>query len=157
MTFTLRPYQQEAVDATLARFRRHTEPAAIVLPTGAGKSLADRRACQAGARGRVLVLAHVKEAGGAEPCQILRPWPRGGISSPPVCSEKRATAKWCSAACSRWRAISTSFAANFRYSSSMNATASAMMTTASISRSSVTCGGQSADPAARPDGHAVPP
>ncbi|PAT22706.1 hypothetical protein CJ430_31650, partial [Klebsiella pneumoniae] len=32
---------------------------------------------------------------------------------PPVCSEKRATAKWCSAACSRWHAISTSFAANF--------------------------------------------
>ena len=39
MTFTLRPYQQEAVDATLAWFRKHREPAAIVLPTGAGKSL----------------------------------------------------------------------------------------------------------------------
>jgi DNA repair protein RadD len=39
MTFTLRPYQQEAVDATLAWFRHHDEPAAIVLPTGAGKSL----------------------------------------------------------------------------------------------------------------------
>jgi superfamily II DNA or RNA helicase len=39
MTFTLRPYQKEAVDATLAWFRRHHEPAAIVLPTGAGKSL----------------------------------------------------------------------------------------------------------------------
>ncbi len=38
MTFTLRPYQQEAVDATLAWFRKHREPAAIVLPTGAGKS-----------------------------------------------------------------------------------------------------------------------
>ena len=37
MTFTLRPYQQEAVDAT-GRFRKHREPAAIVLPTGAGKS-----------------------------------------------------------------------------------------------------------------------
>lgn len=36
-TFTLRPYQQEAVDATIAHFRRHTEPAVIVLPTGAGK------------------------------------------------------------------------------------------------------------------------
>ncbi|WP_404899732.1 hypothetical protein, partial [Leclercia adecarboxylata] len=28
MTFTLRPYQQEAVDATLAHFRQHKEPAA---------------------------------------------------------------------------------------------------------------------------------
>ena len=39
MTFTLRPISREAVDATLARFRKHREPAAIVLPTGAGKSL----------------------------------------------------------------------------------------------------------------------
>ncbi|EMH8468802.1 DEAD/DEAH box helicase [Klebsiella pneumoniae] len=60
MTFTLRPYQQEAVDATLAWFRRHTEPAAIVLPTGAGKSLVIAELARL-ARGRVLVLAHVKE------------------------------------------------------------------------------------------------
>ncbi|PNO27376.1 hypothetical protein RK55_024370 [Salmonella enterica subsp. houtenae serovar 50:g,z51:-] len=39
MIFTLRPYQQEAVDATLSHFRRHRTPAVIVLPTGAGKSL----------------------------------------------------------------------------------------------------------------------
>ncbi len=39
MTFTLRPYQREAVDATLAHFRKHQQPAVIVLPTGAGKSL----------------------------------------------------------------------------------------------------------------------
>jgi DNA repair protein RadD len=38
MTFTLRPYQQEAVDATLAWFRKHKEPAAIVLPTGQVKA-----------------------------------------------------------------------------------------------------------------------
>ncbi|WP_256370283.1 DEAD/DEAH box helicase family protein, partial [Rahnella sp. Larv3_ips] len=37
--FTLRPYQQDAVDATLRHFRQHDEPAVIVLPTGAGKSL----------------------------------------------------------------------------------------------------------------------
>ncbi len=139
MTFTLRPYQQEAVDATLAWFRRHTEPAAIVLPTGAGKSLVIAELARL-ARWPRAGAGPCQRAGGAEPCQILRPWPRVRISSPPACSEKRATAKWCSAACSRWRAISTSFAANFRYSSSMNATASAMMTTASISRSSVTCG-----------------
>ncbi|WP_348235197.1 DEAD/DEAH box helicase family protein, partial [Salmonella enterica] len=39
MIFTLRPYQQEAVVATLSHFRRHLTPAVIVLPTGAGKSL----------------------------------------------------------------------------------------------------------------------
>ena len=60
MTFTLRPYQKEAVDATLAWFRRHHEPAAIVLPTGAGKSLVIAELARL-ARGRVLVLAHVKE------------------------------------------------------------------------------------------------
>lgn len=60
MAFTLRPYQQEAVDATLAHFRRHTEPALIVLPTGAGKSLVIAELAKL-ARGRVLVLAHVKE------------------------------------------------------------------------------------------------
>lgn len=60
MSFTLRPYQQEAVDATLAHFRRHLEPAVIVLPTGAGKSLVIAELARI-ARGRVLVLAHVKE------------------------------------------------------------------------------------------------
>ncbi len=99
----------------------------LSCPPARAKS-GDRRACRAGARPRAGA-GPCQRAGGAEPCQILR-LGLGRISSPPVCSEKRATAKWCSAACSRWRAISTSFAANFRYSSSMNATASAMMTTA---------------------------
>ncbi|HGH5988564.1 DEAD/DEAH box helicase [Morganella morganii] len=60
MTFTLRPYQQEAVDATLLYFRKHTTPAVIVLPTGAGKSLVIAELARL-AHGRVLVLAHVKE------------------------------------------------------------------------------------------------
>ena len=60
MSFTLRPYQQEAVDATIAYFRRSAEPAVIVLPTGAGKSLVIAELARV-ARGRVLVLAHVKE------------------------------------------------------------------------------------------------
>ena len=58
--YTLRPYQQEAVDATLAHFRKSKEPALIVLPTGAGKSLVIAELAKI-ARGRVLVLAHVKE------------------------------------------------------------------------------------------------
>ncbi|VEA68633.1 type I restriction enzyme EcoKI subunit R [Serratia rubidaea] len=60
MAFTLRPYQLEAVDATISHFRRRPEPALIVLPTGAGKSLVIAELAKR-ARGRVLVLAHVKE------------------------------------------------------------------------------------------------
>ncbi|NMP27300.1 DEAD/DEAH box helicase [Rahnella sp. SAP-1] len=60
LPFTLRPYQQEAVDATLQHFRQHDTPAVIVLPTGAGKSLVIAELARV-ARGRVLVLAHVKE------------------------------------------------------------------------------------------------
>lgn len=58
--FTLRPYQQEAVDATLRHFRRSDEPAVIVLPTGAGKSLVIAELARL-ARRRVLVLTHVRE------------------------------------------------------------------------------------------------
>nr|WP_154324724.1 DEAD/DEAH box helicase [Pantoea sp. 201603H] len=60
MSFTLRPYQQEAVDAAISYFRRSQQPAVIVLPTGAGKSLVIAELARR-ARGRVLVLAHVKE------------------------------------------------------------------------------------------------
>lgn len=58
--YTLRPYQQEAVDAAVGHFRRSRDPAVIVLPTGAGKSLVIAELARI-ARGRVLVLAHVKE------------------------------------------------------------------------------------------------
>lgn len=60
MAFTLRPYQQDAVDATINYFRQHRDPALIVLPTGAGKSLVIAELAKK-AQGRVLVLAHVKE------------------------------------------------------------------------------------------------
>ena len=58
--YTLRPYQQEAVDNTISFFQKRREPAVIVLPTGAGKSLVIAELAKI-ARGRVLVLAHVKE------------------------------------------------------------------------------------------------
>jgi len=58
--YTLRPYQQEAVDNTINYFRKRREPAVIVLPTGAGKSLVIAELARI-AKGRVLVLAHVKE------------------------------------------------------------------------------------------------
>jgi DNA repair protein RadD len=37
--FVLRDYQNQAVEASLAHFRSSDDPAVIVLPTGAGKSL----------------------------------------------------------------------------------------------------------------------
>lgn len=59
-TFTLRPYQQEAVEATLKHFRKTDTPAVIVLPTGAGKSLVIAELARL-ARRKILVLTHVKE------------------------------------------------------------------------------------------------
>lgn len=58
--YTLRPYQQEAVDATINHFKKNNDPALIALPTGAGKSLVIANLAKK-AKGRVLVLAHVKE------------------------------------------------------------------------------------------------
>ena len=58
--YTLRTYQQQAVDRTLNYFRKRRDPAVIVLPTGAGKSLVIAELAKI-AIGRVLVLAHVKE------------------------------------------------------------------------------------------------
>lgn len=60
MAFTLRPYQQDAVEATIRYFQHQQDPALIVLPTGAGKSLVIAELARL-AKGRVLVLAHVKE------------------------------------------------------------------------------------------------
>lgn len=57
---TLRPYQKDAVDAAVRHFRSSREPAVVVLPTGAGKSVVIAELARI-ARGRVLVLAHVKE------------------------------------------------------------------------------------------------
>lgn len=57
---SLRPYQQQAVDATLNHFRQSDDSAVLVLPTGAGKSLIMAELARL-ARQRILVLAHVKE------------------------------------------------------------------------------------------------
>lgn len=58
--YQLRSYQKEAVDAAIRFFQKKREPALIVLPTGAGKSLVIAELARI-AKGRVLVLAHVKE------------------------------------------------------------------------------------------------
>lgn len=58
--YKLRHYQQEAVDNTVKYFQKKRDPTLIVLPTGAGKSLVIAELAKI-AKGRVLVLAHVKE------------------------------------------------------------------------------------------------
>ena len=58
--YKLRDYQQQAVESTIRFFRKKRDPAVIVLPTGAGKSLVIAELARI-AKGRVLVLAHVKE------------------------------------------------------------------------------------------------
>lgn len=58
--YQLRDYQKQAVENTVRFFRTSRAPAVIVLPTGAGKSLVIAELARI-ARGRVLVLAHVKE------------------------------------------------------------------------------------------------
>lgn len=60
LTPQLRPYQREAVKRVVVYFRSSSEPAVVVLPTGSGKSLVIAELARL-ARGRVLVLAHVRE------------------------------------------------------------------------------------------------
>ncbi|MDR9467533.1 DEAD/DEAH box helicase [Marinospirillum sp.] len=60
MTLQLRPYQTEAVQRVLEWFRATSAPALLSLPTGAGKSLVIAELARL-AKGRVLVLAHVRE------------------------------------------------------------------------------------------------
>lgn len=58
--YQLRPYQQQAVAATIKHFRHTNDSAVIVLPTGSGKSLVISELARL-ARHKILVLAHVKE------------------------------------------------------------------------------------------------
>src|SRR3984957_16236466 len=60
LKYKLRDYQQTAVDNVVKFFRTTREPAAVVMPTGSGKSLVIAELARI-AKGRVLVLAHVKE------------------------------------------------------------------------------------------------
>lgn len=60
VTPQLRPYQTDAVKRVVVHFRASSDPALVVLPTGSGKSLVIAELARL-ARGRVLVLAHVRE------------------------------------------------------------------------------------------------
>jgi DNA repair protein RadD len=58
--YKLREYQQQAVNNVIKYFQKKRDPIVVVLPTGAGKSLVIAELARI-AKGRVLVLAHVKE------------------------------------------------------------------------------------------------
>ena len=61
---TLRPYQQNAVDAVYSHLREHDTNPVVVIPTGGGKTPVMATICRDAVQqwnGRVLVLAHVKE------------------------------------------------------------------------------------------------
>lgn len=60
LMYKLRDYQLTAVDHVVQYFKKKRNPAVVVLPTGAGKSLVIAELARI-AKGRVLVLAHVKE------------------------------------------------------------------------------------------------
>jgi DNA repair protein RadD len=61
---TLRPYQQEAVDAVYEHLRARDDNPVVVIPTGGGKTPVMATICRDAVQtwsGRVLILAHVKE------------------------------------------------------------------------------------------------
>ena len=59
-TVTLRPYQQEAIDAVLAARRSGVRRMVVSLPTGAGKTVIFSELARLAQR-QVLVLAHREE------------------------------------------------------------------------------------------------
>jgi DNA repair protein RadD len=61
---TLRPYQQQAVDAVYQHLRARDDNPVVVIPTGGGKTPVMATICRDAVQtwnGRVLILAHVKE------------------------------------------------------------------------------------------------
>ena len=62
--YTLRPYQQEAVDSVYAHLREKETNPCVVIPTAGGKSLCIAQVAKDAVtlwKGRVMILAHVKE------------------------------------------------------------------------------------------------
>src|SRR5690349_7377024 len=60
---TLRPYQQEAIDAAYHHIRVRDDNPCVVIPTAGGKTPIIATICRDAVawEGRVLILAHVKE------------------------------------------------------------------------------------------------
>jgi DNA repair protein RadD len=86
LMFTLRPYQQAAVDAVYNHLRAKNNNPCIVLPTAAGKSAIMATICRDAVtrwNGRVLILAHVKELlqQAADKLQMICPDVKVGVYS----------------------------------------------------------------------------
>lgn len=80
MSFTLRPYQSNALEATFDYFREGKGTAPIVeLPTGSGKSLIAAKFCETTLRqaphARIAVVANVKELVSQNAEELLALWP----------------------------------------------------------------------------------
>ncbi|MEK9754931.1 MAG: DEAD/DEAH box helicase family protein [Rhodospirillaceae bacterium] len=79
MTLTLRPYQQEAIDAIYTYFGKWDGNPLIVLPTGTGKSVVIaefmRGAITAYPDTRIVMLTHVKELIAQNFSTLIRNWP----------------------------------------------------------------------------------
>jgi len=90
-TFILRDYQTQAVEAAVEHFRDGDDPAVIVLPTGAGKSLVIAELSRL-AKGRVICLAHVKELVEQNHSKFLATGSTAGVFSAGL-SQKNSTAK----------------------------------------------------------------
>ncbi len=89
--FILRDYQTQAVEAAVKHFRHGDDPAVIVLPTGAGKSLVIAELSRL-AKGRVICLAHVKELVEQNHAKFLATGSTAGVFSAGL-SQKNSTAK----------------------------------------------------------------
>ncbi|MDE8603496.1 DEAD/DEAH box helicase [Marinomonas sp. RSW2] len=89
--FILRDYQNQAVEASLTHFRSSDDPAVIVLPTGAGKSLVIAELSRL-AKGRVICLAHVKELVEQNHAKFLATGASAGIFSAGL-SQKNSSSK----------------------------------------------------------------
>jgi DNA repair protein RadD len=130
--FVLRPYQTDAVNAVISHFRKHPDPAVVVLPTGAGKSLVIAELARK-ARGRVLVLAHVKELVEQNHAKY-EAWGSRPTSSPPGSDRKEASAQVVFGSVQSVARNLDAFDGAFRCSSSTSATGSRSMTTANTIR-----------------------
>jgi len=85
---TLRPYQQEAVEAVYDHLRRRDDNPCVVIPTAGGKTPVMAAICRDAVQrwgGRVLILAHVKELleQAVEKLHTMAPdlWSRIGVYS----------------------------------------------------------------------------
>ncbi len=99
----LRDYQQQAVKSVLVHFRQKPEAAVLVLPTGAGKSLVIAELARL-ARGRVLVLAHVKELVEQNHAKYQSYGLEAAIFTASLGRRRNRSRKWCLLQCSRWHA-----------------------------------------------------